>query len=44
MTAAALGSVLRGLLRKDPRLAIVLAEILGPPPGSPESPPRIWDA
>lgn len=40
---AALAPALTNLLRKDPRLAIVLAEILGPPPGSPEAAPRMWD-
>ena len=36
------GETLRELLRTDPRLAILLAEVLGPPVGSPESPTRIW--
>ncbi|MFH1609060.1 MAG: hypothetical protein ABID40_00320 [Candidatus Bipolaricaulota bacterium] len=40
---AALAPALKNLLRKDPRLAIVLAEILGPPPGSGEGAPRLWE-
>jgi len=40
---AALGSVLQGLLRTDPRVAIVLGEILGPPVGSAEALPRLWE-
>lgn len=38
-----LGAAVRELLRSDPRVAIVLAEVLGPPVGSPEAPPRPWD-
>ncbi|HNR24768.1 MAG TPA: hypothetical protein PKG50_05025 [Candidatus Bipolaricaulis anaerobius] len=37
-----IGTRVRDLLRTDPQLAIVLGEILGPPVGSPEAPPRPW--
>ena len=39
-----MGVTLRDLLRADPRLALVSGEILGPPAGSPEAPPRPWEA
>ena len=31
------------ILRDDPRAAIILAEIISPPPGLESSPTRIWD-
>ncbi len=31
------------ILCEDPRAAIVLAEILGPPPGLAASPPKPWE-
>ncbi len=31
------------ILREDPRAAIVLAEILGPPPGLESGPAKTWD-
>lgn len=33
----------RGLVNADPRLAIVIGEILGAPVGSPEAPVRPWE-
>jgi len=35
--------LIREILREDPRAAIVLAEIVGPPPGLTDGPPRLWD-
>ena len=35
--------LIKEILREDPRAAIVLAEILGPPPGLADSPPRLWE-
>lgn len=35
--------LIKGILREDPRAAIVLAEILGPPPGLADSPPKPWE-
>jgi len=35
-----LRKLLRKILRQDPRAAIVLGEILGPPPGLKKGPPR----
>ena len=35
--------LIKKILREDPRVAIVLAEILGPPPGLQSAPPRRWD-
>jgi len=34
---------LQEIVRGDPRVAIVLGEILGPPVGAPDAPPRPWD-
>ena len=31
------------ILRTDPRAAIVLAEIIGPPPGLQSATPKPWD-
>lgn len=31
------------ILREDPRVGIILSEILGPPPGLAASPPRLWE-
>ena len=31
------------ILREDPRAAIVLAEIIGPPPGLQNAAPKPWD-
>ena len=36
--------LIKEILREDPRAAIVLAEILGPPPGLAGSPPKPWEA
>lgn len=38
----ALAEAIRGVFRDDPRVAIVLAEILGPPPALEER-PRPWE-
>jgi hypothetical protein len=35
--------MVRDLLRDAPQLAIVLKEIIGPPPGAAEAEPRPWD-
>lgn len=35
--------LIQRLLQEDPRIAIVLAEIIGPPPGLGASPPRLWE-
>jgi len=35
--------LLQTILREDPRVGIVLAEILGPPPGLLSAPLRPWD-
>jgi len=35
--------LIRRLLEEDPRIAIVLAEIIGPPPGLADPPPRPWE-
>jgi hypothetical protein len=35
--------LIKEILREDPRAAIVLAEILGPPPGLADGPPRLWE-
>jgi len=35
--------LVQSILREDPRAAIVLAEILGPPPGLSGGPPRPWE-
>ena len=34
--------LIKEILREDPRAAIVLAEILGPPPGLADNPPKLW--
>ncbi|MCR4392656.1 MAG: hypothetical protein NUV94_07880 [Candidatus Acetothermia bacterium] len=44
MGASSVAGKLWELLREDPRLAILLGEILGPPPSSGEGPPRPWEA
>jgi len=36
--------LIQRLLREDPRIALVLAEIIGPPPGLGASPLRLWEA
>lgn len=41
--SADLRIAVRELVHADPRLAIVIAEILGTPVGSPDAPPRLWD-
>jgi len=35
--------LIKEILREDPRAAIVLAEILGSPPGLADSPPKPWE-
>jgi hypothetical protein len=35
--------LIKEILREDPRAAIVLAEILGSPPGLADSPPKLWE-
>ena len=35
--------LIREILREDPRAAIVLAEIIGPPPGLQSAAPKPWD-
>jgi hypothetical protein len=35
--------LIKEILREDPRAAIVLAEILGPPPGLSGAPAKPWD-
>lgn len=37
------GAVLRDLVSTDPRVAIVVGEILGAPVGSPDAPVRPWE-
>lgn len=44
MGATSVEGKLRELLREDPRLAILLGEILGPPLGSGEGPLRPWES
>jgi hypothetical protein len=41
-TSPVLG-LIKEILREDARAAIVLAEILGPPPGLSSVPPRLWE-
>ncbi|GAB4304321.1 MAG: hypothetical protein Kow0097_01100 [Candidatus Bipolaricaulota bacterium] len=36
-------AVVRDLLRMDPRAAVLLGEILGPPVGSPDTLARPWE-
>jgi len=38
-----LRTAVRGLVNADPRLAIVVGEILGSPVGSPDAPVRPWE-
>lgn len=40
----AVAAMVRDLLRSDPRVAIVLGEILGPPVAASEGPARPWEA
>jgi len=42
-TRDALAEMIRRILRRDPQVAIVLAEILGPPPALEER-PHPWEA
>jgi hypothetical protein len=42
-TAPPVVRLIKEILREDPRAAIVLAEILGPPPGLAASPPKPWE-
>ncbi len=35
--------LIKEILREDPRAAIVIGEILGPPPGLAASPPKPWE-
>jgi len=35
--------LVKRILRDDPRVGIILAEIIGPPPGLQSAPPRRWD-
>ncbi len=35
--------LIQQLLEEDARVALVLAEIIGPPPGLGASPPRLWE-
>ena len=35
--------LIKKILREDPRAAIVLAEIIGPPPGLQSAPLKPWD-
>jgi len=35
--------LIKMILRQDPRAAIVLAEIIGPPPGLSGTPAKPWD-
>ncbi len=43
MAAKTVVELIREVLKKDPRAAIVLGEILGPPPALEKSPPRPWE-
>jgi len=35
--------LIQGILKEDPRAALILGEILGPPLGLGASPPRLWE-
>jgi len=38
-----LTAAVRGLVKSDPRLAVVVGEILGAPVGAPDAPTRPWE-
>ncbi len=42
-TALPVLQLIKEILREDPRAAIVLAEILGSPPGLADTPPKPWE-
>ena len=42
-TASPVLQLIVDILAEDPRAAIVIGEILGPPPGLGGAPPRLWD-
>lgn len=43
MGAEALQQKVRRILEEDPRVGILLSEILAPPPASEDAPPRPWE-